>query len=124
LKRREPQAFMSTHSTHKFAVGDYVILSANVLRLRAAGLFKIVRLLPGETEALYRIKAPDEPFERVAAEHQLDRAAPGAAPIEGSAAASPEESPAKSRIRLVSPRPRQPPRSPEAGQAAAVRTRT
>jgi len=60
---------------HKFHVGQAVFFTAGTMaRPGASGSYKIVRLLPSDGDDYqYRIKSPDEAFERVAKESQLDR---------------------------------------------------
>jgi hypothetical protein len=59
---------------HKFKVGQFVDYTPGRLTgpLLASSRYKILRLLPAEgNDPLYRIKAADEAFERVAREHEL-----------------------------------------------------
>ena len=60
-------------SGHKFKIGQLVnYLSPE----RAPGVYQITQLLPPEGAAFqYRIKSRKEPHERVAKEHELERAA-------------------------------------------------
>jgi hypothetical protein len=60
---------------HKYSVGQTVRFShGSYLSVAGRDDFKVTRLLPTEgSECEYRIKCPEEPFERVARESQLDR---------------------------------------------------
>ena len=64
-------------SNHTFKVGQTVNYTARFIgTVRADAIFKITRLLPAEDdERQYRIRSASEPYERVAKESQLDRAA-------------------------------------------------
>ena len=64
-------------SNHKFKVGQTVNYTPRFIgTVRADAIFKITRLLPAEDDELqYRIRSASEPYERVAKETQLDRAA-------------------------------------------------
>jgi hypothetical protein len=56
---------------HKFKPGQSVHFSYNS-RSGARGSYKVVRLMPVETDRLlYRVKATHENFERVVEEHEL-----------------------------------------------------
>jgi hypothetical protein len=59
--------------THKFKLGQSVQFTPKFAHGSGArGLYKIVQLLPIESdECRYRIKGSHENFERVAEEHQL-----------------------------------------------------
>ena len=64
-------------SDHRFKVGQTVsytpVFSGTV---KADSVFKITHLLPAEDDELqYRIRSASEPYERVAKESQLNRAA-------------------------------------------------
>jgi hypothetical protein len=61
---------------HKYKIGQLV----NYLsRERASGIYQITQLLPPEGEAFqYRIKAVNEPHERIAKEYELRSAWPSA----------------------------------------------
>lgn len=58
---------------HKFAVGTVVYYEGGFLGGGARGVYKIVKQLPVERDSriVYRIKSPDEAFERTAEESQL-----------------------------------------------------
>jgi hypothetical protein len=60
-------------SGHKFKIGQL----GNYLNLEPApGVYQITQLLPPEGDTFqYRIKSGNEPHERVAKEHELERAA-------------------------------------------------
>ena len=60
--------------THKFQVGQTVFYTSSpITRPGASGSYEVVRLLPSDGEDYqYRIKNPDEAFERVAKESQLE----------------------------------------------------
>jgi hypothetical protein len=60
---------------HKFKVGQMVDYSPNRLGLSASARgYEIVRLVPREgIDLLYRIKSPNEAFQRVAKEQELTR---------------------------------------------------
>jgi hypothetical protein len=64
-------------SNHKFKVGQTVNYTPRFIgTVSADATFKITRLLPAENDELqYRIRSASEPYERVAKESQLDRAA-------------------------------------------------
>jgi hypothetical protein len=59
--------------THKFKLGQTVHFTPKFANVSGArGLYKIVQLLPVESdECRYRIKGAHENFERVAEEYQL-----------------------------------------------------
>ena len=59
---------------HKFRVGQTVLYTSSpITRPGASGTYKVVRLLPSDGDDYqYRIKNPDEAFERVAKESQLE----------------------------------------------------
>ena len=58
---------------HKFKLGQSVQYSSNLAnRFGARGVYKIIKLMPVETDQVrYRIKGSHESFERVAEEYQL-----------------------------------------------------
>jgi hypothetical protein len=57
---------------HKFKVGQVVDFTAPRLSLPTVGRYEIIRLLPSDGgQFQYRIKAVNEPFERMAKEGQL-----------------------------------------------------
>lgn len=60
---------------HKFKVGQLVDYSPNRSSMSASSRgYEIIRLLPPEgIDLLYRIKSPNELFERVAKEPELTR---------------------------------------------------
>jgi hypothetical protein len=64
-------------SKHKFKVGQTVSYTTRFIGTASADvIFKITRLLPAEDDELqYRIRNASEPYERVAKESQLNRAA-------------------------------------------------
>jgi hypothetical protein len=64
-------------SNHKFKVGQTVNYTPRFIgTVRAGAIFKIRQLLPAEDDELqYRIRSASEPYERVAKESQLNRAA-------------------------------------------------
>ena len=64
-------------SNHRFKVGQAVNYTSGFIRgVSADAVFKIMHLLPAEDyEFQYRIRSASEPYERVAKESQLDRAA-------------------------------------------------
>jgi hypothetical protein len=64
-------------SNYKFKVGQTVSYTPRFIgTVSTAAIFKIARLLPAEDDELqYRIRSASEPYERVAKESQLDRAA-------------------------------------------------
>jgi hypothetical protein len=59
---------------HKFRVGQTVLYTSSpISRPGASGTYKVVKLLPSDGDDYqYRIKNPDEAFERVAKESQLE----------------------------------------------------
>jgi hypothetical protein len=61
--------------SHKFSVGQAVVLATRVLQPAAAGEYEVLRLMPAldadPDEPVYRIKSIDEKHERVAAEGDL-----------------------------------------------------
>jgi hypothetical protein len=63
---------------HRYKVGQLVDLNSRRLGISASSRgYKVVRLLPREgTELLYRIKSPNESFERVVKEQDLVRRDP------------------------------------------------
>jgi len=64
-------------NNHKFKVGQTVNYASRFIgTVGANAIFKITRLLPAEDDELqYRIRSASEPYERVAKESQLNRAA-------------------------------------------------
>jgi hypothetical protein len=64
-------------NNHKFKVGQTVSYTSKfIATVNAGAIFKITQLLPPEGhEFQYRIRNASEPYERVAKESQLDRAA-------------------------------------------------
>ena len=64
-------------SDHKFKVGQTVNYTPTFFRtVNADAIFKITQLLPArDDEFQYRIRTASEPYERVAKESQLNRAA-------------------------------------------------
>jgi hypothetical protein len=52
--------------SHKFKVGDIVIINPAIGRFVPGGVFEVVKQLPGDNEPEYRIKSANEPYERVA----------------------------------------------------------
>jgi len=64
-------------SNHKFKVGQTVNYTPRFIgTVSADAVFKITRLLPAaDAELQYRIRSASEPYERVAKESQLGRAA-------------------------------------------------
>lgn len=62
-------------SQHKYKLGDDVSYDAPKGGKSSAALYKIQRLMPYENGELgYRIKSPDEDFERMAKESDLAHA--------------------------------------------------
>jgi hypothetical protein len=64
-------------SDHKFKIGQTVSYTIGpFVRASATDIYKITQLLPphGEDQQ-YRIKSPNEPYERVAKERELVRVA-------------------------------------------------
>jgi hypothetical protein len=64
-------------NNHKFKVGQTVNYTPRfIATVNADAIFKITQLLPPEgDEFQYRIRSGSEPYERVAKESQLNRAA-------------------------------------------------
>jgi hypothetical protein len=64
-------------SNYRFKVGQTVNYTPGFIgSVKGDAVFKIMRLLPAEDEELqYRIRSASEPYERVAKESQLSRAA-------------------------------------------------
>jgi hypothetical protein len=60
--------------SHKFKVGDIVVISPTISRFVPGGFFEVTRQLPGNDEREYRIKSVNEPHERVARESELIKA--------------------------------------------------
>lgn len=61
-------------ASHKFKVGDIVALMPAFGRNAAAGIYEVIKQLPGVNEPEYRIKSANEPHERVARESELTKA--------------------------------------------------
>jgi hypothetical protein len=61
-------------SSHKFNVGDSVTVNPASSRFGPAGMFEVIRRLPGENEPEYRIKSANEKYERAALESELIKA--------------------------------------------------
>jgi hypothetical protein len=61
-------------ASHKFKVGDTVVLMPAISRNVPGGVFEVVKRLPGNDEPEYRIKSANEPHERVARESELTKA--------------------------------------------------
>ena len=62
-------------NNHKFKVGQTVNYAPRLIAaVNADAIFKITQLLPPEGDE-YRIRSASEPYERVAKESQLNRAA-------------------------------------------------
>ena len=65
--------------SHKFSVGQTVVLATRVLQPAAPGEYEVLRLMPAgdrdSDDPSYRIKSIDEKHERVAAESDLTPAA-------------------------------------------------
>jgi len=61
--------------THKFVVGQTVVLAPRVLRTSAPGQYEVLQLMPASDrdvdDPVYRIKSVDEKHERVATESDL-----------------------------------------------------
>jgi hypothetical protein len=64
-------------SNHRFKVGQTVNYTPGFMgSVNAEAVFKITHLLPAEDDEFqYRIRSASEPYERVAKEGQLNRAA-------------------------------------------------
>ena len=61
--------------SHKFKVGDIVTVRLAISRNVPAGVFEVIKQLPGSSgEPEYRIKSANEPNERVARESELTKA--------------------------------------------------
>jgi hypothetical protein len=61
-------------TSHKFKIGEVVILRAGVNRNAAAGVYEVTKQLPHNgSEFEYRIKTAGEEHERVARESDLTR---------------------------------------------------
>ena len=60
--------------SHRFKVGDIVAINPASSRFVPAGVFEVVKQLPGNGEREYRIKSANEPHERVALESELIKA--------------------------------------------------
>jgi hypothetical protein len=60
--------------SHKFKIGDNVLLRASVSRNVPGGVYEVTKLLPHNGhEFEYRIKSASEEHERVARESELTR---------------------------------------------------
>ena len=59
---------------YKFKVGDIVAINPTISRFVPAGIFELVKQLPGNGEPEYRIKSANEPHERMARESELTKA--------------------------------------------------
>jgi hypothetical protein len=60
---------------HKFKVGEIVFYTSGVGGRQRSDVFTIMQRLPAEGgDYQYRIKAADEPFDRVAKESELETA--------------------------------------------------
>ena len=57
--------------SHKFKVGDIVVINPTISRFVPAGVFEVTKQLPGNGEREYRIKSANEPHERVVRESEL-----------------------------------------------------
>ena len=65
--------------SHKFSIGQAVVLATRVLQPAASGEYEVLRLMPAGDrddphDPSYRIKSIDEKHERVAAESDLTAA--------------------------------------------------
>ena len=60
--------------SHKFKVGDIVVINPAISRFVPSGVFEVTKQLPGNGEREYRIKSANEPHERVARESELIKA--------------------------------------------------
>jgi hypothetical protein len=61
--------------SHKFKIGETVMLSRAVSRNVPGGVYRVTKLLPHNgSEFEYRIKSASEEHERVATESELTRA--------------------------------------------------
>jgi hypothetical protein len=60
--------------SHKFKVGDIVVINPAISRFVPSGVFEVTKRLPGNGEREYRIKSANEPHERVARESELIKA--------------------------------------------------
>jgi hypothetical protein len=60
--------------SHKFKVGDIVVINLAISRFVPSGVFEVTKRLPGNGEREYRIKSANEPHERVARESELIKA--------------------------------------------------
>ena len=63
----------SASPSHRFKVGQTVRFAPSKQSMPSSGaVYKVVRLMPADGEDyIYRVKAADEPFERVAKEREL-----------------------------------------------------
>jgi hypothetical protein len=60
--------------SHKFKVGDIVIIRPAISRYAPSDVFEVIKQLPGGSEPEYRIKSANELHERVARESELIKA--------------------------------------------------
>jgi hypothetical protein len=60
--------------SHKFKVGDIVIVRRTISRHAPGGVLEVIKQLPGNSEPEYRITSANEPHERVALESELTMA--------------------------------------------------
>jgi hypothetical protein len=60
--------------SHKFKVGDVVILKPGFSRNVPGGVYEVVKHLPSDGEHEYRIKSANELHERVARESEITKA--------------------------------------------------
>jgi hypothetical protein len=61
-------------SSHKFKVGETVLLQSSVIRNVPGGVYEVTKQLPDDgREPKYRIKSATEPHERVARESELSK---------------------------------------------------
>jgi hypothetical protein len=66
----------ATASAHKYKIGQIVNYVSRNGYATVSGTYEVTQLLPPEGDALqYRIKNANEPYERVAKEHELTHAA-------------------------------------------------
>jgi hypothetical protein len=68
MRREEPM------SPHKFKIGDLVAINPTMGRFVPAGVFEIIKQLPGNSEPEHHIKNANEPHQRLARESELVRA--------------------------------------------------
>jgi hypothetical protein len=60
--------------SHKFKVGDIVVINPTISRFVPGGFFEVTRQLPGVSEPEYRIKSANEEHERAVRESELIKA--------------------------------------------------